>query len=328
PGSATSKPSGQSYQGHAEAGYHWLLPAGGVNVSVTPYAALDYVNAHVDGFSETGGFGAFTVNSADTNSFQTTLPYERELIPGRRLRGLGQRSLLCAWKRGGELQRFFDRAPAHALRASRRGELVSFGPELSWPRGGGIPLGAAGRRRECLGHAFPRPGLCERSCRRLHRNGRLRRAFGECDGLELLPDDARRPPHLAHRDGERRLRPRASRRLDSRVARRLAKLHGDTGRGARKLVQLDRDCVRARRGAHRGGFQPRALARREGVRRLRWPPRRAAPGARDLGRVEGEVLAPARSEREGAKLFCPRGTGECALLFSRRCPLHHATACA
>jgi len=51
PGDATSSPSGQSYQGHAEAGYHWVLPAGGVNVSVTPYAALDYVYAQVDGFS-------------------------------------------------------------------------------------------------------------------------------------------------------------------------------------------------------------------------------------------------------------------------------------
>ena len=50
PGDATSSPSGQSYQGHAEAGYHWLLPAAGVNVSVTPYAALDYVNAHITAF--------------------------------------------------------------------------------------------------------------------------------------------------------------------------------------------------------------------------------------------------------------------------------------
>jgi outer membrane autotransporter protein len=73
PGDATSSPSGQSYQGHAEAGYHWALPAAGVNVSVTPYAALDYVNAHIDGFSETGGFGALSVNATDGNSFQTTL---------------------------------------------------------------------------------------------------------------------------------------------------------------------------------------------------------------------------------------------------------------
>jgi uncharacterized protein with beta-barrel porin domain len=36
PGDATSSPSGQSYQGHAEAGYHWGVPAAGVNVSVTP----------------------------------------------------------------------------------------------------------------------------------------------------------------------------------------------------------------------------------------------------------------------------------------------------
>ena len=44
-----------------------------MNVSVTPYAALDYVNAHLRGFSETGGFGALSVNAADCNSFQTTL---------------------------------------------------------------------------------------------------------------------------------------------------------------------------------------------------------------------------------------------------------------
>jgi len=73
PGAATSSPSGQSYQGHAEAGYHLAFPAAGVNMSVTPYVALDYVNAHVSGFSETGGFGALSVNAADTNSFQTTL---------------------------------------------------------------------------------------------------------------------------------------------------------------------------------------------------------------------------------------------------------------
>ncbi|MBV9113854.1 MAG: autotransporter outer membrane beta-barrel domain-containing protein, partial [Hyphomicrobiales bacterium] len=73
PGDASSSPSGQSYQGHAEAGYHWGLPAAGVNVSITPYAALDYVNAHISGFNETGGFGALSVNAADSNSFQTTL---------------------------------------------------------------------------------------------------------------------------------------------------------------------------------------------------------------------------------------------------------------
>jgi subtilase-type serine protease len=73
PGAATSSPSGQSYQGHAEAGYHWALPAAGMNVSVTPYAALDYVNAQLQGFSETGGFGALAVNGTDSNSLQTTL---------------------------------------------------------------------------------------------------------------------------------------------------------------------------------------------------------------------------------------------------------------
>jgi outer membrane autotransporter protein len=73
PADATSSPSGQSYEGHAEAGYHWGVPAAGMNVSVTPYAALDYVNAHLQGFSETGGFGALSVNATDANSFQTTL---------------------------------------------------------------------------------------------------------------------------------------------------------------------------------------------------------------------------------------------------------------
>src|SRR5580692_2927825 len=73
PGAATSSPSGQSYQGHAEAGYHWVLPAAGTTMSVTPYAALDYVNAHLSGFNETGGFGALSVNATDANSFQTTL---------------------------------------------------------------------------------------------------------------------------------------------------------------------------------------------------------------------------------------------------------------
>jgi outer membrane autotransporter protein len=73
PGAATSSPSGQSYQGHAEAGYHWALPAAGMNVSVTPYVALDYVNAQLQGLSETGGFGALAVSSTDSSSLQTTL---------------------------------------------------------------------------------------------------------------------------------------------------------------------------------------------------------------------------------------------------------------
>ncbi len=75
PGVATSTPTGQSYQAHSEAGYHWLLPAGlaGRNLSVTPYAALDYVAARSDSFNETGGFGALAANVADSNSFATTL---------------------------------------------------------------------------------------------------------------------------------------------------------------------------------------------------------------------------------------------------------------
>ena len=74
-GAATSTPTGQSYQAHAEAGYHWLLPAtlAGRNLAVTPYAALDYVTARSDSFNEKGGFGALGVNAADSNSVATTL---------------------------------------------------------------------------------------------------------------------------------------------------------------------------------------------------------------------------------------------------------------
>jgi subtilase-type serine protease len=73
PGAATSSPSGQSYGAYAEAGYHWVWPTLGANVSVTPYARLGYVHATIDSFSENGGFGALTVNGTDGNSFQTTL---------------------------------------------------------------------------------------------------------------------------------------------------------------------------------------------------------------------------------------------------------------
>jgi outer membrane autotransporter protein len=68
PGAASSSPSGQSYAGHAEAGYRWLQ----AGFTVTPYAALDYVHASIDAFNETGGFG-LSVNGADGNSFATTL---------------------------------------------------------------------------------------------------------------------------------------------------------------------------------------------------------------------------------------------------------------
>ena len=73
PGAATSSPSGQSYGAYAEAGYHWLWPAAGANVSVTPYAGIGYAHASIDSFNENGGFGTLSVNSADGNSFQTTL---------------------------------------------------------------------------------------------------------------------------------------------------------------------------------------------------------------------------------------------------------------
>ena len=119
---------------------------------------------------------------------------------GARLRRLGRRAVVRLGKRGRELQRVRHLAPAHALRASRRRDLLAFRPKLSGPCGGGLSLGRSGRGRERLRHALRGARLRERASSRLQRDGRLRRAFGERDGRELLPDDARRSPHLAHRD--------------------------------------------------------------------------------------------------------------------------------
>ena len=174
PGDATSSPSGQSYQGHTEAGYHWGVPAAGVNVSVTPYAALDYVNAHLQGFSETGGFGALSVNAADSNSFQTTL-------------GVRLTSRIATAKRH-----------AHSRTAPR---------------------------------------------------------------------------------------------LEPRIPRRLAKDHGVARRRCGKRLLGDRHRLRPRRRARGRGLQHGAFPRRQGLRRLRRPPRLPLAGAFGFGRAQAAVLA-------------------------------------
>ncbi|MBV9738146.1 MAG: autotransporter outer membrane beta-barrel domain-containing protein, partial [Hyphomicrobiales bacterium] len=69
PGSATSSPNGQSYASYAETGYRFSQQG----FAITPYVGAGYIHAHIDGFTETGGFGALAVNSANTSSFQTTL---------------------------------------------------------------------------------------------------------------------------------------------------------------------------------------------------------------------------------------------------------------
>ena len=73
PGDATSSPSGQSYQGHAEAGYHWGHAGRRHEHQRHALRSLGLRERAYSGFSETGGFGALSVNAADSNSFQTTL---------------------------------------------------------------------------------------------------------------------------------------------------------------------------------------------------------------------------------------------------------------
>ncbi|MBV8450032.1 MAG: autotransporter domain-containing protein [Hyphomicrobiales bacterium] len=69
PGSATSSPNGQSYAGYAETGYRFSQQG----FAVTPYAGLGYIHAHIDGFTETGGFGALAVNAGSSDSLSTDL---------------------------------------------------------------------------------------------------------------------------------------------------------------------------------------------------------------------------------------------------------------
>ena len=89
-------------------------------------------------------------------------------------------------KRRRELQRFRHLAASHPLRPSGRRHLVTLGGELSGPCGRRLSLGAARRRHHDERHALRGFGLRERACLGLFRDGRLRRAFGECGRWQLL----------------------------------------------------------------------------------------------------------------------------------------------
>ena len=92
-----------------------------------------------------------------------------------------------------ELQRVRHLAPAHALRASGRRDLLALGPKLRghaeagyhWvlPAAGGMSASRPMRRSDYVNAHL------QASARR-----GLRRALRERDGRELLPDDARRSP--------------------------------------------------------------------------------------------------------------------------------------
>ncbi len=118
----------------------------------------------------------------DLGEVQGWLEHKCELVSGCGLCRLGRRAVVCARKRGRELQRFRDLAPAHALRPSGRRHLLALRPELSGPCRGWLPLGVAGRGRQCQRHAIRGLGLRERAYLRLFGDRRLRRAFGERGG--------------------------------------------------------------------------------------------------------------------------------------------------
>jgi len=85
-GFATSSPTGESYNAYGEAGYR-LVHAG---YTITPYLGAGYVHAHVDAFSEAGGFGALAVAASNSNSFASTLGLRAstrigDLVPELRL---------------------------------------------------------------------------------------------------------------------------------------------------------------------------------------------------------------------------------------------------
>ena len=69
PGAATSSPDGQSYSSYAEAGYRFSQ----TGFAVTPFAGLGYIHAHIDAFTETGGFGALAVDGASSDSLASDL---------------------------------------------------------------------------------------------------------------------------------------------------------------------------------------------------------------------------------------------------------------
>ncbi|MBV9592080.1 MAG: autotransporter outer membrane beta-barrel domain-containing protein, partial [Hyphomicrobiales bacterium] len=69
PGSATSSPNGQTYSSYAETGYRFSQQG----FAVTPYAGLGYIHAHINGFTESGGLGALSVNAGSSDSLATDL---------------------------------------------------------------------------------------------------------------------------------------------------------------------------------------------------------------------------------------------------------------
>jgi len=71
-GPASASFGGQSYSVYGEGGYIAEFQG----LTLTPYLGLDYVHAHTDAFTETGGGGtALSVNAANANSFTTILGF-------------------------------------------------------------------------------------------------------------------------------------------------------------------------------------------------------------------------------------------------------------
>ncbi|HLJ64596.1 MAG TPA: autotransporter outer membrane beta-barrel domain-containing protein, partial [Stellaceae bacterium] len=68
-GIASSHPAGATYETYAEAGYR--LKA--ASLTLTPYLGAGYTHTALDGFTETGGFGALTINAGSSDSLATTL---------------------------------------------------------------------------------------------------------------------------------------------------------------------------------------------------------------------------------------------------------------
>ena len=90
---------------------------------------LDYVYAQVQGFSETGGFGALAVNSTDLSSFQTTL--------GVRLTSriaLGEFGTLTPELRLGWNHEFLDASQKDHGRARRRAGKQLLGDQIFFGR--------------------------------------------------------------------------------------------------------------------------------------------------------------------------------------------------
>jgi len=70
PSTATSSPTGETYDVYGETGYRFGRPS---SVTLTPYLGAGYTHTDLNGFTESGGFGALSVNAGSANSFATTL---------------------------------------------------------------------------------------------------------------------------------------------------------------------------------------------------------------------------------------------------------------